>query len=255
MDLLDDSVALTHFLNARRQDQGDDRRKALRDDCHRKRNGDHEGLDHFGVIDQDLADEHQHAQHDTGDAQHQGDLVQILLERRLLLRDAVKHAGDLADLCVIADLFDNAFSSAVFHKRRHMGSVFSVRKRCALVTLLPGVLLHGDRLAGQGGLIYLQRTGLRQFQIRGYDAPRLQDDVVPRNQFLRGDLLLHAVADNDCRRHAEALQRLNRFLRGHLLHRSDHAVGDHDDGDDHGVDHLSRREGDCRGYDQQKDQR
>ena len=255
MDLLDDGVALAHLLNAGGEHDRHDRGQAFRDDRDREGDGDHEGLDHIRLIDRDLADEHQDAEDDAGDAEHQGDLVQVLLQRRLFLRNVVQHTGDLADLGPVADVLDHAFAAAVLHEGRHKRMILAVGKGRLLVALCGGVLLHRDGFAGQGGLVDLQRACRGKQDVGGHHAACLKDHIVAGDQLFRGDLLLGAVPDDDCGGDAQVFQRLNRLLRRDLLDRPDDTVGDHDDGNDHGIHDLPRREGDSGCDDQQNDQR
>ena len=255
VDLLHDGVAFAHLLDARRQHQRYHGGQPFRDDRHGKGDGDHQGFNDRGAVNKNLAGEHHNTQDHARDAQHLGDAVQILLQRRLLFLDLVQHAGNLADLGMVADLFHHALAAAVFHQGGHEGLVLAVAEGRLLIAGFGAVLLHRNAFARQGRFIHLQGTGLHQGKVRRHHAPRFQDHVIARHQFRRGDLRLHAVPDHHRRGRIDLPQGLHGFLRRKFLHGADDHVGQHHHDDNDAVHDFPGHDGNDRGSHQQKQQR
>src|SRR5207245_7277317 len=79
------------------------------------------------------------------------DAVQLLLERRLLLRFLLHESGDLAELGRHASLNEDGLPPPAVHRGPHEHHVLAVTQEGVARLRLDG-LAHGERLTGQGGL-------------------------------------------------------------------------------------------------------
>ena len=60
--------------------------------------------------------------------------------------------------------------------------------------------LHGNRLSGESGFIYLKIPCLKQAHIRGHFVTGLKKDDVARDHFRRGNALLLACTQHRCKK-------------------------------------------------------
>ena len=150
VDLFYNGVPLAHFFDAGGEDDRYHRCEAFGNYRYRKGDGDHEGLDHIGLVDRDLADKHQYAEDDAGDSKNHRDLVQVFLQRRFFLLYGVQHAGDLADLGLVADVLHRAFAPAVFHQGGHICFILAVGQRSLVGARLVRVFFDRNGLTCQG---------------------------------------------------------------------------------------------------------
>ena len=255
MDLLHDGVALAHLLNAGSQHQRYHGSQSFRNYRNGKSNGNHQRFNDRGTVNKNLAGKHQDTQHHACDAKDLGDAVQIFLQRRLLLLDLMQHAGNFADLGMVADLFHYPFAPAVFHQGGHECLILAVAQGRLLVAGFVAVLFHRNAFPREGRFIYLQGTGLDQGKIRRHHAARLQDHVIALYQIRRRNLRLHAIADDNCRGRIDPPQGLYGFFRRKFLHGTDDDVSQHHDNDNDTVDDLPGHNGNNRRHHQQQQQR
>ena len=178
---LDDGVLPGQLLGAGREDHLQDGGQRRRD----RRDGQCDGRDEQGVgrlpAGQPQREHHDH-RGQRGRADPQGQGVQLLGQRRLLLGRRGQHSGDLPNLGVAADGRHQHHSAAVRHRGVHEGHVHLVAGAEVGVGQRGRLLRRRRALPGQRGFVDVQRAGL--------DDPAVGGHIVTGGE-------QHQVADDD----------------------------------------------------------
>src|SRR2546427_11321543 len=107
--------------------------------------------------------------------------IQLLWERRLFLRSLLDESGDLAELSRHASLDEDGPPSPAVDCGPHEHHVLAVTQVGVARLRLDG-LAHGERLAGQGGLVDAEARHLEEPGVRGDSVSRREDDDLPGHQ-------------------------------------------------------------------------
>ena len=172
------------------------------------------------------------------------EMLQLLLERRVLVLVGLDHLGDEADLRAHARARHESLAASVRDQRAHERGVPAVAQRMLLVQDQRRVLLHGHRFAGQRGFFDLEVDGRDQAQIGGHIVARFQQDDVARNELPGRNRDLMAVADDLGVGRRHLLQGRERLLGLRLLDHADDGVQHHDAHDGDGIDILAEQQRD-----------
>ena len=200
-------------------------------------------------------------QEDEGDdPQHDGDqdLAQLgepLLERRRLALGALEHAGDPPQLGRHAGGDDDRVGLAGGDGRAQVDHVGPVAQRRRHVEHVLGVLGHGDRLPGQGGLLDAKVERPEEPGVGGDVVAALQDDPVAGHEVAGRDRLQPSFPEDLGQGGRESLEGRDRTFGPLLLDEADDAVQQHDGQDRQRVDHIAHQAGDQGGRDEDADDR
>mmetsp|Transcript_24547 Transcript_24547/g.58335 ORF Transcript_24547/g.58335 Transcript_24547/m.58335 type:complete len:638 (+) Transcript_24547:1496-3409(+) len=249
-ELAHDGVLGGHLARAEREAGGDDRGQALGDRRDGERDGDLEVVDAaledgavHGVEEVAVVDGPDEDADDADDLrEHVPELVELLLERRVLLvlAGALHGLLDLADLGGHADVRDDAARDAAHdggggeHDVRlglhHELVVLDVGRR--------GVLRHALALARELALVDAQAGGaeLRDARVGRHAVAHLDLDDVAGHQLARADRAHLAVAQDAGVLGLQLLERLQRRLGVGLLPHAHDGVQDQDHQDHDGLD-------------------
>ena len=203
--------------------------------------------------------------HDADDGENLGELVQLLLERRLLVLGTCEGVGDLAHLGVHARGNNHGAATAVDHGRAHVAHVFTVAERdvLALVEHVEnrGNLVDRHGLAREGGLFDLHGRALDDAAVRRDGVASLKNHEVANDKLGRrhGNHLAVAHDLALCGRHL--LERGQGLLGLGLLHHAENRVHHNHEADDDHVGEVrlalshARKGRDDRGHDKHDDHR
>ena len=245
-ELADDRIVLAHLRDADREHDRDDGGKALRNGSNGKRDSDHEGIEHEShvaeeahAVFQPRDDEDEGADHDADDRKDLGELVELLLERRLLVLCLGQSVGNLAHLRVHASCDDDSTSTAIDDGRAHVAHVLAVAERDVLCTCdelelrLDLVRRHG--LAGKRCLLDLHRgalddTAVGRDGVACFEHDNIADDKLGGRN--RDDL---PVTDDLRLGSAHLLERCKGLFCLRFLHDAEHGIHDDNEADDHDV--------------------
>jgi hypothetical protein len=270
--LADQRMALDHLLHPEREADRHDGRQAFGHCRDRQADRGHEEVDDVLLLglqpasEADLehvdearvaeqaVDQHDRADRETRGAEHLAELLQLLLQRRVLVLVGLDHLGDHADLRVHAGPGDQALAAAVGHHGAHEGGVLAVAERDLLVEHHRGVLLHRHRLAGERGFFDLEVHARDQAHVRRDVVARFEQHEVAGHELAPRHRHLVAVADHLRVRRRHLLERGERLLGLRLLNHADHRVQHHDAHDRDRIDPLAEGERDQRGDDQDDDE-
>ena len=265
VEVLHDRVAARHGLHADGEHQRQDRGQALRHCRHRQ--GDPEQQDVDGLVEGGDPVDGGHHDHDhDGDAddehaQGPGYLGDLALQRGGFVGGLVQQRRDAPHLGVHAGSGDDGpphtpgYGGALEHHVVPIPQGTEFRKR--------GDGL-GDRLrlAGERGLLHLQRGGADQARVGGHRVALPQHQDVAGNQVGGGYRRQFAVAQHRRPGGRHVRQGGDGIGGPVLLHETDDGVGQHDQQDDDHVDRQAtgpleepRRQRDDHGPEQQVDQR
>ena len=232
----DHGVPLAHVGDADAQHHRHHRGQPLGYRRHRQRYRHHKGaqdggqgiVSHYHQVEN--KDEHADGHHQLG--QRGTQLGQLPLQRRLILFRLGQHAGDLAHLRVHAGGGDDGAAAAVDHGAAHVAHVFPVAQRHVLPCQQLRRLGGGHALAGESGLLDLQRDALQQPPIGGDGVSGLQHHHIPGHQLAVLHHGLVAVPQHLAFGGGHGLERLNGGLGLALLHHAEHGVQQHHGQDD-----------------------
>ena len=155
----DQGVPLDHPLHADRQRDGHDRRQGFRHDGDGQSDAKEQQLgDRLLILlappqAQRHDDDDDHQRHD---GQRPSDAIEVLLQRRAGLLDALQHPGDLAELGVHAGGDDDGPPAAIGDGRARKGDVRAVAGGQVVVRQRLGLLFDRDRFARERRFIGLQ---------------------------------------------------------------------------------------------------
>ena len=192
-----------------------------------------------------------------------GELVELDLQRGLLVLCLGDGAGDLAHLGLHARRHDHGTATAKDHGGAHVAHVLAIAERNVVLALGKAdrvrVLRHGHGLAREGRLLDLHGRALEDAAVRRHGVAGLEDHDVTHDEVLRVDLDLLAVPDDLARGGGHLLERRERLLGLGLLHDAEDGVEDDDEHDDDHVGevglalHHARCGRDDRSHDQHDD--
>mmetsp|Transcript_7970 Transcript_7970/g.18801 ORF Transcript_7970/g.18801 Transcript_7970/m.18801 type:complete len:537 (-) Transcript_7970:515-2125(-) len=174
------------------------------------------------------------ADHGDDVREHVAELVQLLLQRALLVLGLGQRLRDLADLSVGAGLDHHAARLAVHEVRGTEHDVLLRRQLIVRHADVVGALVDGRSLAGEGSLLGLEGRGLEldDADVSGdLVADRHLHDVAG-HQLLGVDQLHPLVAQHLGLVRVEVRERLDGSLRVRLLPDADAGVEDEDGHDD-----------------------
>ncbi len=195
-------------------------------------------------------DEHQRADGQARRSENLPQMLELLLQRRVLGLERLDHLGDETDLGVHARAGHEPLAASVGDQRAHEGGVLAVAQRYFLVQHHPGILLDRHRFAGQRGLLDLEIDALDQPQIGGNIVSGFQQHDVAADDLAARNRHLLAVADDLGIRGGHLLQGRERLFRLRFLDDADHRVEHHDEHDGDGIDVLAERQRNQRRDDQ-----
>ena len=175
------------------------------------------------------------------------------LQRRLALGRRLDERRDAAQFGRHARGHDDAATAPVGDHRALVGHVGAVAQRGIAGPERQHLLVHGEGLAGQRGLLHLEARGLDEAQVGGHDVPGLQQHQVAGHQVARRDVQDLSFAQDARVRRAQAAKRRHGAFGAVLLDEPDDGVQDHDDHDGDGVLRLAHRAGDHRGRQEHQD--
>ena len=211
-----------HFGHPYRQHDGDHRGQPFRDRGHRKAHRYHKGGQHGGQIHRarlpqpKAKNKHADGQHQRAQRLAQGH--QLLLQGRFSLHRSCQHPGNPAHLGVHAGGGDQQLAPAVAHGAAHIRHAVPVAQRRRAPTRQGGLaFFHRQALAGQGGLLDLQRHRLQQAAVGGHRVPRLQQHHIAGHQILAVNGLNMAAPHHPALGRGHFLQRLDRLFSLALL--------------------------------------
>ena len=122
------------------------------------------------------------------DRDQHGQLVELLGERRLLLLDAAQHPRDVADLGRHPGRRDDHLAAPARHGRVHVRHVDAVAERDVVAGTGVDRLRHRRALAGEPGLLDLERRRHEQAAVGRDLVAGLEPDDVAGHELLRRDL-------------------------------------------------------------------
>jgi len=248
----DKAVSPHHVLDADGKRQRHDRRKALRDHRHRKRDADEEHLQELPLLQEADADR-EHSNTDGDDPDVAAEDVHLPRQRRRFGSDPLGEAGDQAELRPHTGGDRDTPPPPVDDRRTRKDHVAPFGKR-SFRSERSRRLIDGRGLAGQRGLVHLKRRCLDEREVGGHPVPHLESDQIPRHDPGCIDLLLLPVADDNGLLDEHLPQRLDRLPGLPLLGVAEESVQDDDDEDGGGVLWFADEERDHRGNDQDDDQ-
>ena len=271
-ELADNGVVLAHLGDADGEHDGHHGRQSLGDGRDGKRHGDHERVEHERhVLEEAHAvlepgdREDQRADHDAYDGEDLGELVELLLERGLLVLGTREGVGDLAHLGVHARGNHDGAATTIDHGGAHVAHVLAVAERDVLALFEHvedrGDLVDRHGLAGEGGLLDLHGGALDDAAVRRHRVAGLEDHEVANNKLGGRDAHNVAAAHDLALGGRHLLERRQRLLGLGLLDHAENRVHHDDEADD---DHVREvrlalrqpREGrDDRGNDEHDDHR
>lgn len=228
----DDDIALGHPVHPDRQRHGQSDRQPLRDRRDRQRDGSQRHLVHSGATRE--ADRRCQQRHDPDHGSHrQRELSHPAQQRRLGKARLPHRAAKAPQLRVAAGGDDDAPPPPADGQRARVGHGDPLGEHDLVGHRRLGVLGHGDRLAGECGLVDLQPAGVQQPHVRGHPVTRGEQHDVAGHDLAGGHVVHVAVPDHagTCRHHVP--QRLGASGCLMLLHRTNHRV-DHQHGGDEG---------------------
>ena len=244
-ELADDGVVLAHLGDANGEHDGHHGGQTLGDGGDGERHGDHERVENERhVVEEAHAvlepgdHKDQGADHDANDGENLGELVELLLKRRLLVLGTREGVGDLAHLGVHARGNNHGAATAVYHGGAHVAHVLAVAERDVLALLEHvedrGDLVDRHGLAREGGLLDLHRRALDDAAVGGDGVAGLENHKVANDE-LGGRHGNHLAVTHDlalCGGHL--LKRGQGLLCLGLLHHTENRVDhDHEADDDH----------------------
>ena len=156
------------------------------------------------------------------------------MERRLFLRLLLHETGDLAKLSRHPGLDEDGLPSPAVDGGPHEHHVLAVAQEGLAGLRLDG-LAHGERLAGQGGLVDAEARHFEEPSVRGDPVSRRKDDDLAGHQIAGWHGNDPALPQDVGLRCGEALQGFERSFRPILLDEAEDRVHDHDHDDQHGV--------------------
>ncbi len=233
--LADEDVAPDHALDAQGQGDGHDRRQALGDGGHGQADRGQKHVEELAAP-QDLQPEDDG---DEGEAQVDEDLAELLelaLQRRRLLPDALDQAGDAAELGLHAGLDDQGPGLAGDDRRPHVEDVGPFGQGDFL--LLEGDVGLGDRrrLPGQAGFLDGEVRGVPDDPAVGRDVVAGLDlDEIAGDELAGRDEEGRTAADGLGAGRGQAPQSGQALLGPVFLDQAEDGVEDDDGQDGHGV--------------------
>ena len=227
----DEGVLFGHALHAQGHNDGGRGGQALRDDGDGQGDG-HQELGHQGPLVQGADGEDQHAHDQPRHGENLAYRVQLPLQGGVRVVLAVQHPGDLAHLGVHPGGHHHAHAPAIGHDGRAVGHVAPVAQGAVLGQKVLRLLLSGDGLAGDGGLLHLQVGGVYEAQVRRDHIPVAQEHHVAHHQLGGGDHALLPLAQHPGGGGAHPPQGLQGGLGLFLLNNADDGI-DNDNGEDH----------------------
>ena len=188
----DDRILLDHPVDRQRQSDGDDGGQALRDGGHRQRDAGDEHIQHR-LSPQDAGPGHHRADQQAADGDGAAQLVQLFLQRRLLVVDRIEHHRDLSHAGVLPDGVDHRFAVPPGDDGSHEGA----DRVGHIVGAVVGVgFFHRHRLAGQQRLVKEQRLIFEDAAVRRDAVAGLEQHKVADGHLSGRDHLIVAVADD-----------------------------------------------------------
>ena len=237
----DDRIALGHIGHADGKHHRDHGRQTLGDGGHSQGDSHHEGGQHGIQIKPPGGDQVEH-KNEHADAQHQlgqglAQLVQLFLQRGLLLLGSGQRARDLAHLGIHAGAGDQRLAAAIDHRGAHITHVFAVAQGHILLAVQVqrfDDLMHRHALAGQGRFLDLQAGALQQAAVGGHCIAGFQHHHVTGHQLVGMQQHLFAVAQHLAGGGSHRLQGFNgRFGLALLVDAQDSVEQHHDQDDEH----------------------
>lgn len=149
--------------------------------------------------------------------------------------DVAEKPRNTSDFGVGAGGHDDTRAPAERHQSAGVGHRTAVAERGARLDGI-GVLLRGDRLTRQHGLVDPQRFGGDQAQVGRNAVARLQVHDVARHQLTGGQLDTATAADHLRRLREHRLDRRERPFRAAFLDKADQRVDQNDGENDPGID-------------------
>ena len=227
-EALHQGVSPRHALDRHGQRQGHRGEEPLRHE------GDHHphGEDEAGMR-LAMHDSHREEEEEDADAKgHTGDQaghpVDLLLQRGGGVGGARGEMRDPAELGLHPGCEDHPAAGAGHRTRPGKEEVRKLAPGERFPGYRVGALSGGMGFSRQGGLVDPQVPLLDQPDIGGNPASLGDDDQIARDQFLRGNLPFHPVADHGGLGGEQPFKRLHRPLRTVLLEEGEHRVDDHD---------------------------
>jgi hypothetical protein len=208
-----------------------------------------EGIRQVGVPDESI-DEDDRADGEAGRPENLSQMLQLLLERRILLLVGLDHLRNETDLRAHARARHQSLAASIRDQRAQERGVPAVAQRYFLIQNHRRILFHGHRFSRQRGFFDLEIDGGGQAHIGGHVIARIQEDDVARNEFPRRSRDLMAVAYDLGVGGRHFLQGLDGLFRLRLLNNSDDGIQDDDAHDGDGIDILAEQQGDTRRDDQ-----
>ena len=162
------------------------------------------------------------------------DPVELLLQRRGLVRRLLQHAGDAPHLGLHPRRRDHRAPAPVSRRRAAEDHVVTVAEP-RLSSDRGDILRHRQALACQRRLRRLQRGGLDQPRVGGNGVAFFDEDDVAGYEFCRRNALSAAVANDIGVRRRHLAQRRHGLLRAGLLEVAHERVEQHDGEDRDGL--------------------
>ena len=199
-----DRVAARHIGNAYRKHDGNDRGKSLGYRRNGKADSHHEGVEYrlareVGVHADKVDGKYHRADAEHEEAQDLAELIELELERCLLILCLRERVGYLAHLGLHTSGNDHGFAASVNSRRAHIDHVLAVAERN--FTVIGGVycgcgLEHGNGFASQRRFLTLEAGALDQTAVGGDGISRFKHYDIAGDQLVavQGDLL--SVADD-----------------------------------------------------------
>ena len=235
----DHRIAFGHFGYTDGQNHRNHCSQALGDGCHCQRNSDHKGFQNTG--DGIILLHHQVKNEDKyTDAQHQpaqglAQLIQLTLQRGLLILCLCQHTGNFTHLGIHTGFGNDSLATAIDHSRTHVAHVLPVTQRHIRIlfnTQYLNVLIYRHRFTGQRSFFNFQRSTFKDSAVRRHCIACLQHDHIAGDQLGRMQHDLLTVADHLTGGSGHGLQRFNGRLCFTLLDHAQNGIEEHHDHND-----------------------
>jgi len=171
-ELANQRILANHATHAQRKRDGDDRGQPFWDGGDRQANGHEEHFQCRGAAQPTYSENDEHDEQ-CGINQPAPNLLEPVLQWRGFPLNRLHQAGDAAQLGIHAGRSDDRLALAVRDQRAGKDHVAPIGQERSLHDKRVGIFLDRHRLAGEGGLIGLQRMGFDNLGVGSHEVASL----------------------------------------------------------------------------------